>query len=405
MWTLGNAVRTSVGRVLRVGLTGGTGAGKSTVARRLAERGAVVVDADVLARGVLAPGTPGLAAVVEEFGPGVLTPDGALDRASLAAVAFSSPDRRRALEAITHPRIAARSHQLFGAAPPDAVVVHDVPLLVEKRMGANYHLVLVVDAPEDVRVARLVERGLTGADARARIAAQAGDAERRAAADVWLDNSGDQTALESHVDRLWDERLVPYEENVRTGRRPGRVATATLTGPDPTWPLQASRLMERVSRAVGDRALRLEHVGSTAVPGLPAKDVVDLNLEVAGLDVADELAGSLLEAGYPRLPGDWSDEEPHGTAPKRLHSSCDPGRRVHLHVRTPGWTADHQVLFRDWLRAHDDERDAYAAVKRAAEGMPTADYTDAKAPWIRAAYERADAWARRTSRHQTVNQE
>jgi dephospho-CoA kinase len=381
-----------------VGLTGGTGAGKSTVAQRLAERGAVVVDADVLAREVVAPGTPGLAAVVEEFGPDVLSADGSLDRGALAALAFSDPERRRALEAITHPRIAARTRELFGAAPPDAVVVHDVPLLVEKRMGANYHLVLVVDAPEEVRVGRLVGRGLTEHDARARIAAQASESERRAAADVWLDNSGDPSAVLREVDRLWDERLVPFEQNLRAGRRAPSAKTALLSGPDPTWPAQAARLLHRIAVAAGDRALGLEHVGSTAVPGLPAKDVIDIQLLVESLDVAESLGPSLLAAGFARMPGEWWDEEPSGHAAKRLHCSCDPARRVNLHVRPPGWTADHQVLFRDWLRAHDDERDAYAAVKRAAEGLTTEAYTDTKGPWIRAAYERADAWAERVGR-------
>ncbi len=381
--------------MLRVGLTGGTGAGKSTVAQRLAERGAVIVDADVLAREVVAPGTPGLAAVVEEFGPGVLSADGSLDRAALAALAFADPERRRALEAITHPRIAARTRELFDAAPDDAVVVHDVPLLVEKRMGASYHLVLVVDAPEEVRVGRLVGRGMAERDARARIASQGTDEERRAAADVWVDNTGDPPALENAVDRLWDERLVPFERNLRAGREAPYARTAVLAVPDPTWPVQAARLLDRIAHAVGDRALRLEHVGSTAVPGLPAKDVLDVQLVVESLDVAESLGPSLLAAGYARVPGEWWDEEPSGTAAKRLHGSCDPGRRVNLHVRPSGWTSEHQTLFRDWLRAHDDERDAYAAVKRAGEGLPTPAYTEAKGPWIRAAYSRAQEWASR----------
>ena len=146
--------------MLRTGLTGGTGSGKSTVAHRLGERGAFVVDADVLAREVVAPGSEGLAAVVQEFGPEVLAPDGALDRTALAAVVFGDDGRRRALEAITHPLIAHRTGELVAAAPDDAVLVHDVPLLVEKRMGAGYHLVVVVDAPVEDRVRRLVGRGM-----------------------------------------------------------------------------------------------------------------------------------------------------------------------------------------------------------------------------------------------------
>ena len=177
--------------MLRVGLTGGIGSGKSTVAQRFSALGAVVVDADVLAREVVAPGSEGLGLVSGRFGDRVLAPDGGLDRAALGAIVFADPSARRALEEITHPLIARRTGELFAAAPTDAVVVHDVPLLVEKHMGPGYHLVVVVDADEQVRLDRLVQtRGMDVEDARRRIAAQASEQERRAAADVWLDNGG-----------------------------------------------------------------------------------------------------------------------------------------------------------------------------------------------------------------------
>jgi dephospho-CoA kinase len=193
--------------VLRVGLTGGAGAGKSTVAALLRELGAVVIDADALAREVLEPGSEGLREVVAAFGNGVLRADGALDRAALATVVFADPAQRRRLEAISHPRIAARTAELLATAPEDAVVVHDVPLLVEKGMAPAYDLVVVVDAPVEQRVARLVDRGLTEADARARIEAQATTAERRAVADVWLDNTGSPDELRAAVHELWRGRL------------------------------------------------------------------------------------------------------------------------------------------------------------------------------------------------------
>jgi dephospho-CoA kinase len=198
-----------VAHVLRVGLTGGAGAGKSTVAARLAQLGALVIDADALAREVLAPGSDGLREVVSSFGDGVLRPDGSLDRAALAAVVFADPEQRRLLEAITHPRIAARTARLVAAAPADAVVVHDVPLLVEKALAAAYDLVVVVDAPVEQRVERLIGRGMTEADARARMATQASRRERQAVADVWLDNDGSTDDLVAAVDTLWRERLVP----------------------------------------------------------------------------------------------------------------------------------------------------------------------------------------------------
>lgn len=193
--------------MLKVGLTGGAGAGKSTVARRLAELGAVVIDADALAREVLEPGTDGLREVVRAFGEQVLRADGSLDRAALAAVVFADADRLRQLEQITHPRIAARTSELVADAAADAVVVHDVPLLVEKGMAPAYDLVVVVDAPVEQRVRRLVARGMSEPDARARISAQATVEQRRAVADVWVDNGGSPDDLIEQVDRLWHDRL------------------------------------------------------------------------------------------------------------------------------------------------------------------------------------------------------
>jgi dephospho-CoA kinase len=195
--------------VLRIGLTGGIGSGKSTVSALLAERGAVVVDADLIAREVVEAGTPGLASVVEAFGEEVLTADGALNRPALAAVVFSDPEARARLDAIVHPLVRRRAAELVGALADDAVVVNDVPLLVETGQAGSYDLVLVVEAYVETRVARLVQRGLTADDARARIAAQATDEQRRAVADVVLDNSGTPEQLAEQVDRFWAERVEP----------------------------------------------------------------------------------------------------------------------------------------------------------------------------------------------------
>jgi dephospho-CoA kinase len=198
--------------VLRIGLTGGIGSGKSSVSRLLAAHGAVIVDADVIAREVVEPGTPGLAAVVEAFGPRVLAADGSLDRPGLAAVVFGDPEARRRLDAIVHPLVRARAAEVAAAAPSDAVVVHDVPLLVETGQAGGYDLVLVVEADPETRVARLVQRGLTAEDARARMAAQATDEQRRAVADVVLDNSGTPEELAAQVDRFWAERVLPVQQ-------------------------------------------------------------------------------------------------------------------------------------------------------------------------------------------------
>lgn len=189
-----------------IGLTGGIGSGKSTVARMLAERGAHIIDADQLAREIVARGSDGLAEVVERFGDAVLTEDGDLDRAALAAMVFddSDPAARRDLEAITHPRINALTAQRRSELPADAVAVHDIPLLVEMGLVDRYDLVVVVGASTQTRADRLRQtRGMSDQDIAARIAAQATDDERRAAADVWIDNDGTHTDLTAQVDDLW----------------------------------------------------------------------------------------------------------------------------------------------------------------------------------------------------------
>ncbi|MFH8785642.1 dephospho-CoA kinase [Streptomyces roseoverticillatus] len=192
--------------MLRVGLTGGIGAGKSEVSRLLASYGAVIVDSDRIAREVVGPGTPGLAAVVAEFGDAVLTPDGALDRPKLGAIVFAAPDRLAALNAVVHPLVRARSAELEAAAAPDAVVVHDVPLLAENGLAPLYDLVIVVDAGTDTRLDRLVRlRGMTPEEARARMTAQATREARLAVADIVIDNDGPLEALEPQVSKVWQQ--------------------------------------------------------------------------------------------------------------------------------------------------------------------------------------------------------
>ncbi|WP_369047245.1 dephospho-CoA kinase [Sinomonas sp. P10A9] len=199
--------------MLSIGLTGGIASGKSEVSRRLAERGAVIVDADLLAREAVDAGSDGLAEVVSAFGQGVLTADGALDRAALGAIVFADPARRETLNAIVHPRVRARAAQIAAAAVAadrQAVIVQDIPLLVETGQAGNFDVVVVVDAPDDVRVARLLARnGMSEAEARSRIAAQATREERLAAADHVIANTGSLAELREAVDRLWDDVLAP----------------------------------------------------------------------------------------------------------------------------------------------------------------------------------------------------
>ena len=194
--------------MFRIGLTGGIAAGKSVVARRLDELGACVIDHDVLAREAVAPGSVGLDEVVEAFGPGVLAADGSLDRPALGRIVFDDDAERARLEAIIHPevrRLSAEKEALAAAGRPGVVVVHDIPLLVETGQAGRFHLLVVVHAPTEQRVRRLVElRGMDEGEARARVAAQASDDERLSVADVVLDATGTEDALRAEVDAFWD---------------------------------------------------------------------------------------------------------------------------------------------------------------------------------------------------------
>jgi dephospho-CoA kinase len=191
---------------VRVGLTGGVASGKSTVSAMLRDLGAIVIDADVLAREVVARGTPGLEAVVTSFGPQVLADDGSLDRARLGAIVFADPSRRVALEAIIHPLVRARAAEIESTAPPDVLVVHDIPLLVETGQAGAFDAVVVVDVPEGLQVERAVrDRGWSEDEARSRVRAQATPAERLAAATYVVDNSGTLEDLRQRVTEVFEE--------------------------------------------------------------------------------------------------------------------------------------------------------------------------------------------------------
>lgn len=191
---------------MRVGLTGGIASGKSTVSAILRDLGAVVIDADQLARDVVAKGSGGLARVVEVFGPGILTADGEMDRPAVGAIVFADESKRRQLEAIIHPLVAARSAELAAGAGSGAVVVHDIPLLVETGQSSMFDAVIVVDVPEDLQVERMLrDRGWSEDEARARIAAQATREARRAAATHIIDNTGTHEDLRDRVAEVFGD--------------------------------------------------------------------------------------------------------------------------------------------------------------------------------------------------------
>jgi dephospho-CoA kinase len=392
--------------MLRIGLTGGIGAGKSTVSATLAECGGIIVDGDVIAREVVEPGTEGLAQLVEAFGEDILRPDGALNRPALAAKAFVDDEKRARLNGIVHPLVARRRQEILDAVPEDAVIVEDIPLLVETGMAPMFPLVVVVTADPQTRVTRLIKRGMDEADARARIKAQAPEEQRRAIADVLLDNSGSQGELVEKARDLWYNRVLPLAHNIST--RQCAATVPTLVPYDPAWPDDARRIIKRIHIACGEKALRVDHVGSTAVPGMDAKDVIDIQITVAALSVADEINDALANAGYPPVAHITTDM-PHTDDPalwrKRIHCAADPGRPANIHIRVDGWPGQqYALLFRDWLAANPVVQQEYLAAKRRALTAPDyadanyadADYADAKEPWFAEAYGRAREWAETT---------
>lgn len=277
---------------MRIGLSGGIGSGKSSVAALLAERGAVIVDADAIAREVVAPGTAGLAAVLADFGTDVAAADGSLDRAALAEVVFADEAARQRLERITHPLIWAEAERQFSVVPQDGIVVHDMPLLVEKSMSADYHLVVIVMADQAIRLQRLVQgRGLDRVDALARMHAQATDAQRRAAADVLLENDGSPDDLAEAVRLLWQERIAPMAALLTEGE-PAPEAQR-ITSDAVSLAQTAARTAARVGRALGDPGARLTRITRE-------RTRLILAMTLTGHPGA-EAPSSLLRAGFPAI--------------------------------------------------------------------------------------------------------
>ncbi|MDL9938186.1 dephospho-CoA kinase [Gordonia sp. ABSL1-1] len=297
--------------MIRLGLTGGIGAGKSTVAATFVDRGAYIIDADKIAREVVAPGSMGLTQLVEAFGDAIVAADGSLDRPALAAKAFADDASRATLNGITHPLIGARTQELLDAAPDDAIVVQDIPLLVENHTAPFFHLVVVVHADEDLRLHRLTTmRGVDEADARARIAAQATEEQRRAVADVWLDNSGSAEDLAAAAARLWDERLMPFEANVRS--RTVAVPIPALVDADPNPAALPSRLSNRLWAIVGDKAVAVD-------AGSVRGSIPRLRVTVRDDDAASKLVDLLPAGGFPAVA-------------EGVYGAADPGRPAEVTV-------------------------------------------------------------------------
>ncbi len=290
------------------------------------ELGAIVVDGDVIAREVVEPGTEGLAKLVEAFGDGILTGDGSLDRPALAAIAFSDEEHRATLNGIVHPLVGQRRAELIAAAADDAVIVEDIPLLVESQMAPMFPLVIIVHADAGTpgeaadRVPRLQRAGRSGAH---RGAGQRGATPHRRRRLVG------QLGLGGRTRRAGPRSVAPPNPAVRAepAGRPAGAPGHRLVPFDPQWHAQAQRILARLRTACGHRADRIDHIGATAVAGMAAKDVIDVQITVAALEIADEIAESLSGAGYVPMPVD------RGCAQARRpqhHAAVRPCRRRHV---------------------------------------------------------------------------
>lgn len=287
------------------------GAGKSTVAQVFHKRGAYLIDADQISRDVVAPGSSALAELVTAFSAEILLADGSLNRPRLAEIAFASEESRLKLNAIMHPQVGNRTMELINAAPANSVVLQDIPLLVESGLAPLFHLVIVVDAPVELRISRLVSsRGLDETDARARIKAQATTEQRRAVADAWIDNSGVEAELVFKAEELWDQRIAPYLANV-TAHRP---ASITPIGSDE----ESLRIVNRVTMLGGAQLAEVK--------------VIDSNLNSLEIIAIDDAAQSTLSQLLPSAGFCAIDS---GTDSTDLHfGSADPGRAAKILLTT-----------------------------------------------------------------------
>ena len=287
---------------------------------------------------------------------------------------------------------AVRSHIDSGPPPWDVSAPAIVVLGGGPEPGADHwpglHMVIAGGVAGDLR------RGeeLPGAGSPGKDPAPA------AAPDAWLDLDGPGGGAAGRIDALWADRVVPFEANLRAGRRAPRRRQAVLAGPDPRWAGQAARLISRLRHSAGRQVIRVDHIGSTSVPGLPAKQLIDIQVVVTDLAAAAAVAGSARRAGLVHVPGQWFGTDRYGADHREeVVVDADPGRPVNVNIRpvaAPIWRET--LLFRDWLRSHDAERDAYAAMKQDLAGRPGRDVNDYsldKMPWISAALSRAESWA------------
>lgn len=325
--------------MLRIGLTGGIAAGKSAVSRQLGDLGAVVVDADLLARQAVEPGSPGLDEVVAAFGPEVLGADGSLDRPALGRLIFADGSARERLNAIIHPRVRAEAARRIDEAPDAAVVVEDIPLLVETGQASRFHLVVVVDAPDEVRIERMIgQRGMKRGDAERRIAAQAPRPDRLREADAVLLNDRGLEDLHATTAALWEGRIVPFRDNLAAGRAAARRLEPAPAGLAGTSGL-GRRLQAKLTAALPAGAVVGLDGGTGEAPGTASRgtsgydDVVSavVRVGVPG-SVEVDTASALAAAGFPQA---GSSREQSGAGVRAVHRAADPALDVTVLVRTP----------------------------------------------------------------------
>ncbi|MHA7144378.1 dephospho-CoA kinase [Arthrobacter sp. TmT3-37] len=321
--------------MLRIGLTGGIAAGKSVVARRLAELGAVVVDADLLARAAVEPGSEGLAEIVAAFGTGLLTPDGALDRPALGRLVFADDGARERLNTIVHPRVRAGAARLIDGAPAGAVVVEDIPLLVETGQASRFHLVVVVDAPDELRLQRMVDqRGMRREDAEQRMEAQVSRTDRLREADAVLTNDRGLADLLAATDTLWHQRILPFRNTLDAGaHEPGanvQPAEAGLPGTSGLGRRIAAKLRAALPASSAASIVESRRGAARHPPDDVSAAAVSVLPGVG--EEFDAVSGAIAAAGFPRV---GAAAPPGAGGPFATHRWADPATDVTVVVTAP----------------------------------------------------------------------
>lgn len=375
--------------MIKIGLSGGIGSGKSTVVKMLSSCGAYIIDSDKLAREVVEPGTPGLHSIVEHFGEKVLAESGELNRNALSAIVFQSDEARKVLNSITHPRIAQRTQQLIEEAPRDSIIVHDTPLLVELNLGVFYDAVIIVWASMETRLHRLQKyRDMPQEEALSRIHAQTSDEIRSQTADVVIDNNSTVEAARAQVYDLFYHYLVPWRDHLIEGEPLSMpISLVSHQGKNPIAPKIIARLWTLLHSVTDSGIVSIEHIGATSMNLSLGQDIIDIHITVTHWNKKDIILSTLKDGGYVMVKYRHDEEKLaeyilSSTNPLRksciyIHHVDNPCREMYLHSN-------------EFLRLHPQYHQQYIQSK--VEGLLSEKYSHNKKLFFESLYPQIQQW-------------